>query len=139
MLLRQPISLRRHTRAAFTLMEIIVVVAIILILASAGVFVFTGVLADQNVNRAKMDVRNIEQAVMAYNTSNHHFPQSLQELTERSQPTGSAALLKVEALTDPWGQLYQYEPGRLNSKTDIPYIYSMGPPGKNHIIPNWTE
>jgi general secretion pathway protein G len=138
MLLRQQTKRRQHTRAAFTLMEIIVVVAIILILASAGVFVFTGVLADQSVNRAKMDVRNIEAAVMTFNTTNHRYPQSLQELTER-QPNGSAALLKIEALTDPWGQPYQYEPGRTHSKTDIPMIYSMGPPGKNTQIPNWHE
>jgi general secretion pathway protein G len=139
MLLRQPNIVRRHSqRAAFTLMEIIVVVAIILILAGAGVFVFTGVLADQSVNRAKMDVRNIEAAIQTFFTTNHRYPSSLDELVNR-QPNGSAALLKVEALTDPWGQPYHYDQGRLNSRTDIPLVSSQGPPGKNQPIQNWYE
>jgi general secretion pathway protein G len=132
--------LRNHQptkRSGFTLMEIIVVVAIILILAGAGIFVYTGVLADTRVNRAKMDVTSLEKAVETFKIKNKgNYPQTLDELTVRQQD-GGAALLKVQALTDPWGNRYIYEPGNLHPDTGMPHIYSTGEPGKNQPISNW--
>src|SRR5436190_15576909 len=87
MLLRQQPQTKR---AGFTLMEIMVVVAIILILASAGVVVYTTMLADTRVNRARLDVKSLDQAVTAYYLRKHFYPQTLIELTERDPIDNSA-------------------------------------------------
>src|SRR5438477_10054832 len=99
MLLRQE---RLVKRGGFTLMEIMRVVAIILILASAGVVVTTSMLAQARLDRAKMDVKSLEVAVTTYMTRHGMYPQTLAELTLRDQVDGSPALLTEAALMDPW-------------------------------------
>jgi len=125
----------RTKRAAFTLMEIIVVVAIILILAGSGVFVFTSVLVDANIGRAKMDIKNIEKAITVYKVKHYTYPADLETLTNPDE--NEAALLKDEALYDPWKQHYIYNPGDLHPKTKVPRIYSNGPPDAPRMISNW--
>jgi len=135
MLMRQRPEIKR---AGFTLMEIMVVVAIILILASAGVVVYTTMLAETRVNRAKLDVKSLDQAVTAYYLRKHYYPESLLILTERDPQDNSPAMLKDQsALMDPWNNPYIYEPTNLNPKTDKPLIYSNGPPNQNVVIRNW--
>jgi general secretion pathway protein G len=136
MVLRQ--AQQRTKRAAFTLMEIIVVVAIILILAGAGIVVFTGVLSGSKESRAKLDVKSIEKAVQVYTVKYGRAPGSLQELTTR-MPDNSPALLKPEALTDPWDQPYGYDPSQAHPTTDVPLIWSNGDPvkGGQGKITNW--
>jgi general secretion pathway protein G len=129
---------RQTKRAAFTLMEIIVVVAIILILAGAGVFVFTSVLDDQHVNRAKLDVNSLQKAVEVWKVKYRDYPQSLQVLAEPG-PNGEAALVKDEGLTDPWGQPYMYDPSQRHPKTHVPHIWSNGPPSHPQMIDNWGK
>jgi len=74
---------QQRKRSAFTLMEIIVVVAIILILAGAGALVLPRFLADANVSRAKMDVRTIENASSAFMIKYHRYPSTVSELTNQ--------------------------------------------------------
>jgi general secretion pathway protein G len=122
---------------AFTLMEIIVVVAIILILAGAGALVLPRFLSDANVSKAKLDVKTIEQAVSAYQIKNGgQFPQSVQSLAERQQD-GGPAYIKDNLILDPWGNPYILDVGSKHPQTDIPLIYSQGPPGMNQPIRNW--
>jgi type II secretory pathway pseudopilin PulG len=118
-------------------MEIMVVVAIILILAGAGIVVYQNMLGDANVTRAKMDVRNLETVVTTYYTKHGFYPNTLQELCYRD-PDGSPAMLKDEtALIDPWRQPYQYEPGTRHPQNDKPLLYSQGPPQMGKPIRNW--
>lgn len=129
----------QRKRAGFTLMEIIVVVAIILILAGAGALIIPSFLADANIKRAHMDVKTIEKAVIAYKINNSgQEPPDLLTLTKR-QPNGQAASLDASMLTDPWGNAYVYEPGTKHQDTDIPLIYSNGPPNQQMVIRNWSE
>jgi len=127
----------QRKRAAFTLMEIIVVVAIILILAGAGALVLPRFLADANVSRAKMDVKTIETAASVYYTKNGGvYPPSVEMLAER-QADGGPAYIKDNQVRDPWGQPYVLDVNQRNPKTDIPLIMSHGPPGQNLMIRNW--
>jgi general secretion pathway protein G len=128
----------RHDRRrpAFTLMEIIVVVAIILILAGAGAVVLPKFLEDAKMGRAKLDVKSIEIAVMKYNMDKGHFPQTLEELAQ-IQPDGSMAYLDESALNDPWGQRWDYNPSSVNPKNGKPRIGTQGPQGKNTPYYNW--
>jgi len=135
MLLRQQPQTKR---SAFTLMEIMVVVAIILILASAGVVVYTTMLADTRVSRAKLDVKSLEQAVTAYYVKRGFYPDTLVQLTTRDPIDGSPAILNNErAIYDPWNNMYIYEPNTRNPNTDKPLIYTNGPPGMNQPVRNW--
>ena len=96
-------DLSQQKRPGFTLMEIIVVAAIILILAGAGAVVLPRFLADARINRAKLDIKNLETAVMAYQTNNGNFPGTLDELAN-IDPNGRMAYIEPTLLTDPWGQ-----------------------------------
>jgi general secretion pathway protein G len=136
MLLRQN-YLKRHTkRPGFTLMEIIVVVAIILILASAGIVVYTSILSQSKEDRAKLDCKSLQNVVITYFTRHSVYPQTLRELAER-QPDGGDSLLEEKGLIDPWGNEYHYDQGQRHPKTGRPKIWSDGTPGLNKPISNW--
>jgi general secretion pathway protein G len=119
--------IRRKTealaRSAFTLMEMLVVVAIIVVLAGASVPLYLNYLEGARRDRVKLDVRNLEQAVQAY-AARHEgtFPNSLEELTQPDDSGGAA--LEQKALLDPWGQHYVYDPSDVNPITRKPVIYS---------------
>jgi hypothetical protein len=89
-------------------------------------------------DRARLDIKSLEKAVQTYEVKYGRLPATLQELTERL-PDNSPALLKKEALTDPWGQPYIYDPNQRHPTTDIPLILSMGDPAQGGKAPirNW--
>jgi general secretion pathway protein G len=128
---------RTATRAAFTLMEMLVVVAILVVLAGAAVPIYLNYLANARIDRAKADVVTLEKAVEAY-AANHDgiLPQSLQVLTQVDPQSGAKASLEVKHLEDPWRRPYVYEPQNLHPQTGRPRIYSQGPPG-GQMIANW--
>jgi general secretion pathway protein G len=136
MLLRQE---RLVKRGGFTLMEIMVVVAIILILASAGVVVTTSMLAQARLDRAKMDVKSLETVVTAYMTRHGSYPQTLDELLNRDPFDNSPAPLTEKGIIDPWNNRYQYEPNSLHPQNGKPLIYTNGPPDAPKRISNWES
>jgi len=124
----------RKRRAAFTLMEVLVVVAILVILAGIGIAVFRYMDTGKE-GAAKLQIKNIETAVTSYQVKNSHWPDSLIVLTQPSD--GTAAYLEVKELTDPWGRPYEYHPEQL-SATGKPLIMSHGSnPGQSKPIRNW--
>ncbi len=97
---------RRH---AFTLMEMLVVVAIIVALAGIGGFFFMGQLGQSQKDIAATQVKALTQACEMYEAKMNTRPASLAVLLERDQTTGAGPWLKTkDALIDPWGQPYQY-------------------------------
>lgn len=144
MLLRQPsrcsasrAALRSTRRSAFTLMEVLVVVAIIFILASVSTVVVFRYLGESQEKIAKTAIKNIETACEAYKLSTGEYPQSLDLLT---QPLNNKpAALEDAALIDPWQRPYQYDPASRNPKTGRPRIFSQGaePGNPQGQISNW--
>jgi hypothetical protein len=63
-------------------------------------------------------------------------PESLKALAEK-QPDGGPAYLEVQALTDPWGNPFQYDPTGPQNKGEKPDVWSQGPPGAKTPIGNW--
>jgi general secretion pathway protein G len=126
-------------RAAFTLMEMLVVVAILVVLAGAAVPIYLNYLANARIDRAKMDVVTLEKAVEAYSTSHGSYPATLDVLCEVDPNTGAKAALEYKHLMDPWNQRYVYEPQNVNPRTGRPRIYSQGPPGSGQMIANWYQ
>src|SRR5262245_44804908 len=100
-------------RAAFTLMEMLVVVAILVVLAGAAVPIYLRYLEQARKDRAKADIKNLEQTIDAFNAANGTYPDTLMILTE-PQADGSKAYLDPSALLDPWNRPYHYDTTSLN-------------------------
>jgi len=103
-------SLAPRSRAGFTLLEVLVVVAILIILASVATFATMRYMADAKINQANLQMQKVEQAAKAfYSTNGGNWPTSLEELVVPS--TSGQPLLEggMSALTSPWGTMYQVE------------------------------
>lgn len=133
----------RRQKRGFTLMEMILVLAIIAVLVGMGIFATSGVLDDANVGRARADVKTLEMNIVRYKTNMNQVPSSLKDLAVRP---GNAKgpwrkMIEETALKDAWGNDYQYRnPGRHNPNGYD--IYSLGPDGKDGSeddIGNWTN
>ena len=115
MILKNPAELapRLPRRLAFTLMEMLVVVAIIVVLAGIGGAYLMGQLIDSKVSAAKLQARVISQAIEMYAIDhNATLPTSLDVLLQRD-PNGKGPYLKSsDALKDPYGNPFypQYDP-----------------------------
>lgn len=91
----------RNAHAGFTLVELMVVVAIIAILATtAGVYLF-GALDDADQAKAKAEIRALKAAVTQYMLrNNRRLPDSLDQVAEFMDPP--------RIPKDPWGNDYHY-------------------------------
>jgi len=96
-------------RSAFTLMEMLVVVAIIIALAGIGGYYFLQQAQNARVNTAKAQIAVLEKAVDTYRLDNGTPPPSLEALYMQA-PKGGPYLNDRKALADPWGQPYMYDP-----------------------------
>ncbi|HEX7900574.1 MAG TPA: type II secretion system major pseudopilin GspG [Planctomycetota bacterium] len=98
--------------AGFTLLEMIVVVAIIGILATLVVVRYTGKTDEAKVAAAKSQIAQIESAIVSFYTHAGRMPKELRELIEK--PSGVAnwqegGYLKGKAVPkDPWGNDFRY-------------------------------
>ena len=109
----------------FTLIELMVVLAIIGILAALVVPSVLGRADDARVTAARTDVGNLAQALKLYKLDNQRFPtaeQGLQALVVRPSaepvPTNwKSSLDKLPA--DPWGRPYQYLNPGLKGEVDV--------------------
>ena len=90
-------SSNKNNEMGFTLIELIIVIAIIGTLAGIATPVMITYTERARVERAKIEIRNIEREIMAFNVENDSFPVSLAEIG-------------LEGMLDPYGNPYQYEP-----------------------------
>jgi general secretion pathway protein G len=130
---------RGVSRGGFTLMEMLVVVAILVVLAGTGSVIYMRYLDDAKKDRARIDVRMLTQVVETYQVKHSDFPPSLAVLTQ-PEPDGSKPYLEHGALLDPWGREYQYAfPGQHHALTGKPDIWSLGPRAgdASGMIGNW--
>jgi general secretion pathway protein G len=119
---------RLAPRSAFTLLEILVVVAIIVMLAGVGGYYFVQRLDDSKINRAKIDCQGLASQCEIFRTNNGEAPQSIEQLTQQ-QPSGGGPLVPVEKTKDPWGKSYQIEVQDHNG-TPITVVFTTDPKGQ---------
>lgn len=117
---------RTHRRAGFSLMELLVVVAILVVLAGVGGVIYLNIQESNYKDAAKLQIKNLETACMVYRTKNGAFPTSLTDLTMQ-QPNGDGPLVEPAALNDPWQRPFQYNPQGNNARYGRPDIWSDGP------------
>jgi type II secretion system protein G len=142
MILSKQKLLRRGVRSAFTLMEMMVVVAILVVLVGVAVPSYMSYLESSKEKRARSDVETISQIVQKFQMDQNRLPQGIQELTTTQQPGGNAMYLKPSSAKDPWEQDYVVDPSGAKMQSvggDGADVYSQGRPGANNPIGNWTK
>ena len=115
---------REALRQGFTLIEILVVVAIIGMLGAVAVPAYMNSLADARVATTRSLIANVDVAVKSYNMKHGKYPESLEVLQE-PQEDGGDPWLEGEAV-DPWGNELKYE----KQGKKRPKITSAGPDGE---------
>src|SRR5262249_13369684 len=99
MILRQ--RQQRMVRPGFTLMEMMVVVAIIVALAGIGIFILAPQADEGTKTKIKADIKSLTAAVVTYKTQHQGaWPPSLDVLTVRDE-TGYGPYVKAEDLIVP--------------------------------------
>jgi len=98
-------------RAAFTLLEVLIVVAILVILAGVGGVTMLKYLDDARKDKARIDVKTLSDVVKTYEVKHDGPPANLQALTQPDTDGSKPYLESAEALRDPWGGEYQFDPG----------------------------
>ena len=98
--------------AGFTLIEIMLVLAIIALLAGTAIFKLGGVLKTGEQTRIKEDIKAIEIALLNYKIAANGYPttdQGLQALlTKPADARGWNGPYFDDEITDPWGNEYGY-------------------------------
>jgi general secretion pathway protein G len=109
----------------FTLIELMIVIAILAILGAFAVNTFKGVIPNAKLTAVKSNFNTFENALEAYSLNHNSYPTSEEGL----QRLVSDGLIKnkKDALLDPWKNPYQYRyPGKF---TDSFEIWSFGADG----------
>lgn len=131
----------------FTLLEIIVVVAIIAILAAYIAPKVAGRVDDARISKAKSDIRVLESSLELYKLDNFSYPSSEEGLDALvNQPSGNAKNWRqggyIKKLNrDPWGNAYQYLYPGSNGEFDVFSTgadAAVGGSGEAADIGNWN-
>ena len=126
---------RRARRRGFTLMEVLLVMAILVILGSMVGFYISGMKKSADEDAARLQIGMLEQQLDAYRLHVGSYPTSNQGLQAlRVAPADLANPNKwrgpyanKDIPPDPWGNPYQYE--LINAEQF--HIWSWGPDGIN--------
>lgn len=133
---------RRHgmRRAGFTLMEMMVVVAIIVALAGIGIFFLAPQADEGNKTKAKADVKSLTQAVIIFKTQHGgQWPQTLDALLVKDENGYGPYIKSREDLLDPWNRPYNYDSSGTNNGGMQPDIWCDMPPPINMRVCNWSN
>jgi general secretion pathway protein G len=126
--------LRRSNRVAFTLLEVLLVMAILVVLASLAVGVFGGAQDTTNKKAASTDVKTIAAEAKRYKFDTGSWPNTLNDLkhNESNVANWAGPYMEKDNFNDPWGNEYiivgpdQYDSALI--------IKSLGKPGSNEEI-----
>lgn len=105
-------SSRRHNIGGFTLMEIIVVIAVLGALAALAIPRFTGVLENSQKNTDQANIRIVESAVELYKAEVGNIPTEVKTFNELVKELNDKGYLKnteVKAVTK--GKIFTYDTG----------------------------
>lgn len=95
--------------SGFTIVELMIVVVILGLLATAVVVNVSGYIGQSRIERTRMDIANLKNAVELFSLQRHHYPtneEGLAILAERTaiHPSGIIS----ELPKDSWGREYVY-------------------------------
>ncbi len=130
----------------FTFLEVIVVVAILVLLATIVIVNYSGRMKQAKIDACKMQISEISKALELYRIDNGFYPttdQGLKALVEKPDTEPIPKKWKKpymdEIPKDPWGNEYVYiYPGSHKKNFDL---FSYGPDGveSEDDITNWKK
>ena len=146
----QRLQRRRKAREGFTLLEVLIVLAIIGVIAAMVVPRLVAQQRNANIQVTKNSIKGLQSALEIYAVDHSAtFPTGGQEILDQLLVTSTAPdgrqlepYLKSKPL-DAWQRPLYYEYPNTKTNLDEPAIWSGGPDGKNDNganddINNWT-
>jgi general secretion pathway protein G len=132
--------IKASARRGMTLIEILVVVAILGMLATAVTVAVLDQFEDAKGERARMDIAAVTQGLSAYYIKMGKYPTTGDGLSSLVSPPKGSPLLS-ELPTDPWENEYNYAyPGTRNAKGfDLWSSGKDGQSGTEDDVGNWKE
>lgn len=139
---------RPRRRRGFTLMELMLVMAILVILLGLAVPRFMGTQKKANINAAKSQIGLFKGALEMYAADSQNYPTTEQGLAvlieapddEAARKNWGGPYLDGDPPKDPWGHDYQYAYPPAKNEKDFPDIWSFGPDGEDGTeddVVNW--
>ncbi len=116
---------KRPATAGFTLVEVLLVVAILGILAGVIVVSTKGRIPATQISACRMSIKGLETAVGTYEIDNGILPNSLDSLITKSSEMNWNGPY-VPSLNDPWGNKFNY-----TREGNAYKIVSAGPDGQS--------
>lgn len=121
---------RNHAREGFTLIEIVIAIAIVGFMMAAAVIGIPALRRMGQRNSVKSSLKTIQTALETYNLNVGSYPKELKELIEKPTDPKIATRWPGKLLNslpeDPWNQPFHYE---FTPRKEHPYeLYSEGDP-----------
>ncbi len=122
----------------FTLIELMVTIAIIGIFAAISVAIIREANTKARLARAQFDMDQIKKAMIMYKEEFGELPPPGDNCSACSNPPNDSWLTVMDALvdggfigrridTDPWGNYYGYDDNDCNSNPGVSYLLTAGP------------
>lgn len=133
-------EIKRH---GFTLLEVLIVLAIIGVIAAMAVPRLLGQQQSANIKVTKTAITNLEQSAKLYAVDNLGEPPESIEVMLQKREDGTAPILDKMPI-DAWNEPLNYEYPNTRAETDGPAIWSNGKNRKNDNgsgddINNWDD
>ena len=139
---------RGSAREGFTLMEILIVLAILAVIIGLVLPNLIGQQRQANIKAAKLAVRSVETALEMYAADHDgEFPPGAQGIDALMRSPGNDLKWKGPYVkggklpTDPWGNPIQYNYPGQHQTDQSPDVWSMGPDKQSNTaddITNWS-
>ena len=135
---------KNRSRRGFTLMELLLVMAILVVMASMVGFAFLNMQKGAQEDATRSQISTLRTACQQYSVHVGRFPNELEDLINKpAQNAGSnwrGPYLDLDTLPggqirDTWGNEYQYEPNNETSRVSIVSNGKDGQPNTADDIP----
>jgi general secretion pathway protein G len=128
---KRKFAIREARRGGFTLMEVLLVLAILVILASVSILGVTQYMTRANNQTAELKINALKTAIDAFFLGEGRHPQSLDELLVMSPKTKSRYVETQDALLDPWQRQINYQPPTQVGSFAEYRLWSLGADGQD--------
>ena len=116
--------MNRNRRSGFTLIEILIAIAIITVFAATITVNLFSKVGESRQAKAKQDISTLVTALQIYKLDNFRYPSSLEALVTNADGGKRWKGPYIERLpADPWDAPYLYRNPGQNSKVDV---YTLG-------------